>query len=173
MVDGVDRLFAFVQFAATDGTAAIGITPAGHHLLFAFLSLIVKGDEQAGSPAGLAGGFGRAGQALGIFAALAEFERDLKVERGLAGMAAARARGRKGGRHYKLTAAKLRMAMAAMAQRETNVSELCRELGITRQTLYRHVAPDGSLRPDGQKLLDGGSGQAACDRARKHPCQIP
>ena len=97
--------------------------------------------------------------ALGIFAALAEFEHELRVERGKTGMAAARARGRNGGRPYKMTAAKLRMAMSAMGQRETNVSELSRELGVTRQTLYRHVAPDGSLRADGQKLLDG-SGQA-------------
>ncbi|WP_448207488.1 hypothetical protein [Azospirillum sp. sgz302134] len=34
------------------------------------------------------------------------------------------------------------------------VSELCRELGITRQTLYRHVGPDGSLREYGRKLLE-------------------
>jgi hypothetical protein len=32
---------------------------------------------------------------------------------------------------------------------------LCAELGITRQTLYRHISPDGSLRSDGQKLLGG------------------
>jgi hypothetical protein len=51
-------------------------------------------------------------------------------------MAAARARGRKGGHPYKLTVAKMSMAMAAMGQRETNVSELCRELGVTCQTLY-------------------------------------
>jgi hypothetical protein len=70
-------------------------------------------------------------------------------------MAAARARGRNGGRPYTMTAAKLRLAMAAMASRDTKVSVLCAELGITRQTLYRHVGPDGSLRPDGQKLLGG------------------
>ncbi len=61
--------------------------------------------------------------------------------------------GRNGGAPYKMTAAKLRLAMAAMGQPETNVGRLCRELGITRQTLYRHVAPDGSLRTDGEKLL--------------------
>lgn len=43
--------------------------------------------------------------------------------------------------------------MAAMDQPETKVGDLCRELGITRQTLYRHVAPDGNLRDDGMKLL--------------------
>lgn len=90
---------------------------------------------------------------FGIFAALAEFERELISERTVAGLAAARARGRKGGRPFKMTATKLRLAMAAMGQPETKVGDLCEELGITRQTLYRHVAPDGTLRPDGKKLL--------------------
>ena len=91
---------------------------------------------------------------FGFFAALAEFERELIVERTKAGLAAARARGRSGGRPYKMTAAKLRLAMAAMGMPETIVGELCAELGVTRQTLYRHVAPDGSIRSEGQKLLD-------------------
>jgi len=82
---------------------------------------------------------------LGIFAALAEFERDLISERTKAGLASARARGRKGGAPFKMTAAKVRLAMAAMGQKETKVADLCSELGITRQTLYRHVAPDGGL----------------------------
>ena len=90
---------------------------------------------------------------FGIFAALAEFERELIVERTRAGLASARARGRKGGRPYKMTAAKLRLATAAMGQPETKVVDLCRELGITRQTLYRHVSPEGALRADGEKLL--------------------
>jgi len=79
---------------------------------------------------------------FGFFAALAEFERELIVERTKAGVAAARARGRSGGGPYKMTSAKLRLAMAAMGKPETRVGELCTELGITRQTLYRHVAPD-------------------------------
>ncbi|MDY7549135.1 recombinase family protein [Glaciimonas sp. CA11.2] len=90
---------------------------------------------------------------FGIFAALAEFERELISERTIAGLASARARGRKGGRPFKMTPAKLRLAMAAMGQPETTVGDLCDEMGITRQTLYRHVSPQGELRPDGQKLL--------------------
>ena len=90
---------------------------------------------------------------FGIFAAIAEFERELIVERTKAGLAAARARGRHGGRPYKMTPAKLRLAMAAMADLETNVGDLCRELGVTRQTLYRHVGPAGELREDGRRLL--------------------
>jgi DNA invertase Pin-like site-specific DNA recombinase len=91
---------------------------------------------------------------FGIFAALAEFERELIVERTKAGLASARARGRHGGAPYKVTPAKLRLAMAAMASRDTKVGELCAELGVTRQTLYRHVGPNGELRPDGRKLLE-------------------
>lgn len=94
---------------------------------------------------------------FGIFAALAEFERELISERTKAGLASARARGRQGGRPFKMTAAKLRLAMASMGQPETKVGELCRELGITRQTLYRHVSPKGELREDGKKLLHGTS----------------
>ena len=97
---------------------------------------------------------------FGIFAALAEFERELIVERTVAGLQAARARGRNGGRPFKMTSAKLRLAQAAMGQPETKIAELCAELGITRQTLYRHVDPKGVLRPDGQKLLERrGGGQ--------------
>ncbi len=91
---------------------------------------------------------------FGIFAALAEFERELVSERTKVGLASARARGRNGGGQYKMTSAKLRLAMAAMGQPETVVSEFCKELGITRQTLYRHIGPDGELRQDGKKLLE-------------------
>lgn len=90
---------------------------------------------------------------FGIFAALAEFERELISERTLAGLASARARGKKGGAPFKMTAAKLRLAQSAMGKPETMVSSLCKELNISRQTLYRHVGPDGSLRDDGLKLL--------------------
>jgi DNA invertase Pin-like site-specific DNA recombinase len=90
---------------------------------------------------------------FGIFAALAEFERDLIQERVRAGLAAARARGRRGGAPYKMTAAKLRLAQTAMGKPETRVGALCKELGISTQTLYRHVSPLGELRPDGVKLL--------------------
>ncbi len=90
---------------------------------------------------------------FGIFAALAEYERKLIGERTKAGLTAARARGRVGGRKNKMTLAKIRLAQAAMGKPETKVSELCQELGITRQTLYRHVGPEGQLRGDGEKVL--------------------
>lgn len=90
---------------------------------------------------------------FGIFAALAEFERALISERTVAGLASARTRGRNGGRPFKMTPAKLRLAMASMGKPETRVGALCDELGVTRQTLYRHVSPKGELRPDGEKLI--------------------
>ena len=88
-----------------------------------------------------------------LFAALAEFERELIRERTLAGLASARARGRKGGRPHALSKAQVRLAQAAMAQRDTKVSELCLELGVTKATIYRYVAPDGSLRNRGRQVL--------------------
>ena len=90
---------------------------------------------------------------FGIFAALAEFERELIRERTMAGLKAARARGRKGGRKFALSKAQVRLAQAAMAHRDTSVSELCTQLGIKPVTLYRYVGPQGQLRKQGQKVL--------------------
>ncbi|MBU3032246.1 recombinase family protein [Paracoccus marinaquae] len=90
---------------------------------------------------------------FGIFASLAEFESELIRERTMAGLAAARARGRKGGRKFALTKAQVRMAQAAMANRDTSVSALCKELGIRPVTLYRYVDPKGNLRDAGKRAL--------------------
>lgn len=90
---------------------------------------------------------------FGIFASLASYERELIRERTISGLASARARGRKGGRPFTMTPAKVRLAQASMGKPETKVGDLCKELGITRQTLYRFVAPDGSLRADALKLI--------------------
>ena len=90
---------------------------------------------------------------FGIFAALAEFERELISERTKVGLASARARGRTGGRPFTMTPAKIRLAMASMGKPDTHVGKLCTELGISRQTLYRHISPTGQLRPDGTRAL--------------------
>lgn len=83
---------------------------------------------------------------FGIFASPAEFERELIRERTIAGLASARARGRVGGRKPKMTPTKIRLAQAAMGQGETVVADLCAELGVSRQTLYLYIRPDGKLR---------------------------
>jgi len=90
---------------------------------------------------------------FGIFAALAEFESELIRERTMAGLQAARARGRKGGRKFALSKAQVRMAQTAMANRDTSVSELCKELGVKPVTLYRYVDPNGNLRDYGKRVL--------------------
>ncbi len=90
---------------------------------------------------------------FGIFAALADFESELIRERTMAGLRAARARGRKGGRKFALTKAQVRLAQAAMVNRDTSVAELCRELGVKPVTLYRYVDPKGNLREYGKRVL--------------------
>ena len=92
---------------------------------------------------------------FGIFAALAEFEGELIRERTVAGIKAARTRGRTGGRKFALSKAQVRLAQAAMANRDTSVSELRAELGIKPVTLYRYVDPKGQLREQGRKVLQG------------------
>lgn len=81
-----------------------------------------------------------------IFSALAEFERELIRERTLAGLRAARARGRMGGRRREMTEEKIKMASRLIKDKEVTVKEICTLLEISRSTLYRFVAPDGSRR---------------------------
>src|SRR5690606_1161761 len=72
-----------------------------------------------------------------IFGSLAEFERALIRERTLAGLAAARARGRLGGRPRKLTRKQVELARRMHADKQTDVATICQTLGISRSTLYR------------------------------------
>jgi len=91
---------------------------------------------------------------FGIFAALAEFEAALIRERTQAGLTAARARGRVGGRPRKMTATVLTMAMTALAEPRNAAKEVAQRLGITTTTLYTYVNGDGSPKAAGQHLLD-------------------
>jgi DNA invertase Pin-like site-specific DNA recombinase len=74
-----------------------------------------------------------------IFGALAEFERNLIRERTRAGLEAARARGRKGGRPKRLNAQQRALAVDLYQQRKHSVEEICRTLGISKPTLYAYV----------------------------------
>ena len=74
-----------------------------------------------------------------IFGALAEFEKEIIRERTRAGLAAARARGRLSGRPSLVTAEKLAAARTMRAQKHT-MAEISTALGISRATLYRHLA---------------------------------
>jgi DNA invertase Pin-like site-specific DNA recombinase len=76
-----------------------------------------------------------------IFTALAQFERKLIQERTNAGLAAARARGRKGGRKpMPLDDPRVRMAKKMHSDRSMPVMDICRTLRISRPTLYRYLA---------------------------------
>ena len=81
-----------------------------------------------------------------VFGAVAEFERDIIRERTMAGLEAARARGRKGGRKPVMDEKKLALASAMLKNREILVREVCEAVGVSRSTLYRHLRPDGSAR---------------------------
>lgn len=74
-----------------------------------------------------------------IFAALAEFERTLIRERTQAGLKAARARGRQGGRPVSVSADKRRMAQTLRDDSKQSVDEICRVLGLSRSTFYRYT----------------------------------
>jgi DNA invertase Pin-like site-specific DNA recombinase len=74
---------------------------------------------------------------FGIFAALAEFERELIRERTLAGLAAARLRGRHGGRRRKLTPTHLDYARRLLADPKASVGDVAAIFGVDRATLYR------------------------------------
>lgn len=88
---------------------------------------------------------------FGIFAPLAEFERDLIHERTMAGLAAAR--GRAGGRPRVMTEKKLKAAMAMMADRDNAARDVAAELGVSLSTLYAYVDAKGKPRERANELL--------------------
>lgn len=86
---------------------------------------------------------------FGIFALLAEHERDRIRERTRSGLATARARGRLGGRPKALSGEKKSLALKALQDRETNVRELAKGLGVGEATLYRFqrkMRAEGKIR---------------------------
>lgn len=79
-----------------------------------------------------------------MLAAIAEFEHDLIVERTQDGLAAARARGRKGGGRFKMTPIKVVQARAMYDARQHTVQEIAETFGVSRGTIYRHLGEDTS-----------------------------
>ncbi len=83
-----------------------------------------------------------------IFGALAEFERDIIRERTQAGLLAARARGRKGGRPKAKglnTPKKVAMAQALYADKANTINDICKTLNVSRATLYRYLKARGTV----------------------------
>jgi len=84
-----------------------------------------------------------------VFAAVAEFERELILERTHAGLATARAANRRGGRPKALTEGQIRRAKAMLADPMITVEEIAQQLGTATSTLYRHI-PGGRSAITGQ-----------------------
>lgn len=84
-----------------------------------------------------------------VFAALAEFERSLIRERTRAGLDAARARGRSGGRKPKLGERQIREIRALLRDPDILVADVARRYGVSRTTLYKHV---GVIKPKDKPL---------------------
>ena len=74
-----------------------------------------------------------------VFGALAEFERNLIRERTHAGLAAARARGRKGGRPKSLNEDKQKLAIKLYDEKKHTVAKICQMMGISKPTLYKYI----------------------------------
>ena len=74
-----------------------------------------------------------------IFASLAEFEREIIRERTKAGLQAARARGRVGGRPKKLDDKKVALAKSMMTDHSNSITDICDTLGVSKATLYRYL----------------------------------
>ena len=81
-----------------------------------------------------------------VFGAVAEFERDLILERTMAGLEAAKARGRHGGRPRALDEGKAKLARRLKDEGEHSVEEICSMLGVGRSTLYRYLGEDGGTK---------------------------
>jgi DNA invertase Pin-like site-specific DNA recombinase len=83
-----------------------------------------------------------------VMGAIAELERDLINERTREGLAAARARGRLGGRRPKLSAKQIAIGRALYESRRHTVAEICEQLGCSPATFYRVVRSTGATQPE-------------------------
>lgn len=84
---------------------------------------------------------------LHIFAALAEFERELIKQRTYAGLEAARSRGRIGGRKQKLSEAQLQIVSQLFQERNLSVEAIAKSLNISRATVYRNLKFKKAIKP--------------------------
>ncbi|PVY38944.1 recombinase family protein [Pontibacter virosus] len=80
-----------------------------------------------------------------IFASMAEFERNLIQERTQAGLAAARARGRVGGRPKKMNKEKIKLTVKLYQEKQHSVDAICEMMGISKPTLYSYVKEEALL----------------------------
>jgi DNA invertase Pin-like site-specific DNA recombinase len=84
-----------------------------------------------------------------LMAAMAEFERNITRERTMAGLKAAKERGKTGGRPSALSEEDITQIQALMRDDEVSTKDICDRFDIGKSTLYRHVGPDGERRSGG------------------------
>ena len=84
--------------------------------------------------------------AFHLFGALAEFEREIARERTMAGLRAARERGRTGGRPPALSEEDIPQLQSLMQNEDVSTAQICERFGISKATLYRYVGPNGERR---------------------------
>lgn len=81
-----------------------------------------------------------------IFGALAEYEREIIRERTKAGLSAARARGRTGGRKRAMTDEQIEQARAMMSNSKLKIKAICQTLGVSKATLYKYAPASNITR---------------------------
>lgn len=103
-----------------------------------------------------------------LFASLAEFERDIIRERTNAGLSAARARGRRGGRPKGIDEKKKKAVLALKRDRERSVKEICEIVGISRNTYYKYTRSQDNLAPSKQPTAEQQSHLKSEDQLPSH-----
>ena len=110
------------------------------HLLSIIEDLKQKGMDFASVQDGFDTSTASGKMVFSVIGAIAEYERNLMRERTMAGLAAARARGRMGGRPKALDKSQVKVAIALANEGELTIKEICEQVGCSRSTYYRQVA---------------------------------
>ena len=111
------------------------------HLLSIIEDLKQKGVDFASVQDGFDTSTASGKMVFSVIGAMAEYERNLIRERTMAGLTAARARGRMGGRPQALDKGQVKVAVALAEAGELTINEICEQVGCSRSTYYRQVAP--------------------------------
>jgi len=112
------------------------------HLLSIIEDLKQKGVDFASVQDGFDTSSASGKMVFSVIGAMAEYERNLMRERTMAGLAAARSRGRMGGRPKSLDKSQVKVAIALADAGELTIKEICEQVGCSRSTYYRQVAPN-------------------------------
>ena len=110
------------------------------HLLSIIEELKQKGVDFASVQDGFDTSTASGKMVFSVIGAMAEYERNLTRERTMAGLASARARGRKGGRPKQLDEEQVKVAITLAEAGELMIKEICEQVGCSRSTYYRQVA---------------------------------